>query len=122
MRDRSDGPQADTLVLCYHAISARWPADLAVTLGRFQTQLEWLVTNGYRGATFSEAVLMPASARTVAVTFDDAFRSVFDHAAPLMASLGLPGTVFAVTDFVDSGRALTWPSLDRPVGRSGRTR
>jgi peptidoglycan/xylan/chitin deacetylase (PgdA/CDA1 family) len=33
-----------------------------------------------------------------------------------MASLGLPGTVFAVTDFADSGRPLAWEGIDECVG------
>jgi len=116
MRSSSPGRDADTLILCYHAVSARWPADLAVIDDRFREQLQWLVAHGYRGVTFSEAVRGGASVPTVAITFDDGFRSVFEQAAPLMASLGLPGTVFVVTDFVDSGRALVWPGIDCWVG------
>ena len=107
--------RSDTLILCYHAVSARWPADLAVTVDEFGEQLRWLVAHGYRGVTFSEAVRERAAGPTVAITFDDGYRSVLEHAAPLMASLGLPGTAYVVTDFVDSGRTLTWPGIDRWV-------
>lgn len=112
MRSHSEDRAGDTLILCYHAISASWPADLAITLAQLRRQLEWLVRHGYRGATFSEAVTAHASGPTVAVTFDDAFATVLEHAAPVLASLGLPGTVFVVTDFADSGRTLAWDGID----------
>jgi len=104
--------EGDTLILCYHAISGRWPAALAITLAQLREQLEWLLARGYRGVTFSEAVTSQRSWPAVAITFDDAFSSVLDQAFPVMASLGLPGTVFVVTDFGDSGRPLEWPGID----------
>jgi len=39
---------SDILVLCYHAISDRWPADLAVTPAQLERQLGYLVGRGYR--------------------------------------------------------------------------
>jgi peptidoglycan/xylan/chitin deacetylase (PgdA/CDA1 family)/CelD/BcsL family acetyltransferase involved in cellulose biosynthesis len=67
------------------------------------------VSRGWQGATFTDAVLAPAHRRTLAVTFDDAFDSVRTLAAPILAELGLPGTVFVATDW--PGRALQWPEV-----------
>jgi peptidoglycan/xylan/chitin deacetylase (PgdA/CDA1 family) len=103
-----DGYHDSLLVLEYHAVSETWPADLAVTPDQLQRQLEWLVGRGYTGATFSEAVTSSHSGQTLVVTFDDAYVSVLELARPILASLGLPGTVFVVTDFADSGRPLDW--------------
>jgi peptidoglycan/xylan/chitin deacetylase (PgdA/CDA1 family) len=99
------------LALCYHAVSERWPAALSVTPAALRQQLTWLLSRGWRGATFTEAVLAPASSRTLAVTFDDGFDSVRTLAAPVLAELGLPATVFVATDWV--GRAMRWPELAR---------
>ncbi len=96
------------LVLEYHAVSETWEADLAVTPAQLRRQLEWLVRHGYTGVTFSEAVLSASPGRTVVVTFDDAYLSVLELAYPILSSLGLPGTVFAVTDFAEDGRPLRW--------------
>ena len=106
----------DVLVLCYHAFSDRWPASLAVPQPSLRAQLEFLVGRGYRGATFREAVAAPPHSRTLAVTFDDAFLSVLEHAEPVLSNLGLPGTVFVATDFADSGRPLSWPGIDEWSG------
>jgi peptidoglycan/xylan/chitin deacetylase (PgdA/CDA1 family) len=104
-----NGYSDSILVLEYHAVSETWPADLAVTPAQLHDQLEWLVGRGYAGATFSDAVTSRPFGRTLVVTFDDAYLSVLEHARPILASLGLPGTVFVVTDFADSGRPLDWP-------------
>lgn len=98
-----------TLVLCYHAISERWGAALSVGPGALRRQLSRLLARGWVGTTFTEAVLAPAHGRTLAVTFDDAFDSVRTLAAPVLAELGLPGTVFVATDW--PGRSLGWPEV-----------
>lgn len=103
---------SDVLVLCYHAVSERWDADLSSTPRQLREQLELLVRRGYRGTTFTDAVTRPQRGRVVAVTFDDAFRSVLDLAKPILDSLGLPATVFAVADFAASGRPLSWPGVE----------
>jgi peptidoglycan/xylan/chitin deacetylase (PgdA/CDA1 family) len=100
------------LVLCYHAVSERWPAPLSVRPGRLEAQLRLLRRRGYRGATFYDAVTSPPAAKTMAVTFDDAFRSVLDLAFPILARAGVPGTVFVPTGFADSGRPLHWTGID----------
>lgn len=104
---------SDVVVLCYHAVSESWPDSLAVTPGKLRAQLEWLVRRGYRGATFSDALTAPPARRTLAVTFDDAYSSVADLAYPILSELGLPGTVFAVSDFCDGSRLLAWPEIER---------
>ncbi|HUT77617.1 MAG TPA: polysaccharide deacetylase family protein [Polyangia bacterium] len=104
---------SDVLVLCYHAVSAEWPAGLSVTPERLEAHLAGLLARGYRGATFRDAVLNPPATRTVAVTFDDAYRSVLDLAAPILRRLGIPGTVFVPTAFAGSEQAMAWPGIDQ---------
>lgn len=107
----------DLLVLCYHALSERWSAMLSVTPSQFESQLTWIVRRGYRGSTFTDAISSrSAGGRTVVVTFDDAFLSVKELAFPVMRRLGLPGTVFAPTAYIDEGRPLAWPGTDEWLG------
>jgi peptidoglycan/xylan/chitin deacetylase (PgdA/CDA1 family) len=109
----------DVLVLCLHAVSPRWPADLSITPERLERLLTGLVRRGYRGATFRDAVSAPTAPRTVAVTFDDAYRSVIELAFPILKQLGLPGTVFVPTDWAGAEKPMVWPGIDHWVG--GRT-
>ena len=106
----------DVLVLCYHAVSPTWTADLSVTPDALERQLRLLVDRGYRGATLSEAVRGTEADRTLVVTFDDAYRSVGTLAAPILAKLGLPGTVFVPTNWPDRGLPMTWPGIDHWLG------
>jgi len=99
-----------SLVLGYHAVSEAWPAPLSVTPAALRRQLELLLSRGWTATTFTEAVLHPPAARTFAVTFDDGFDSVRRHAAPLLAELAIPGTLFVPTDW--PGRSLRWPGVE----------
>ena len=104
------------LVLCYHAVSDRWPSPLAVSAEQLERQLLHLVRRGYRGTTFERAVTSPPAQKTLAVTFDDGYRSVVTNALPVLERLGLPGTVFVPTDFVDRDLPMSWPGIDHWIG------
>ena len=100
------------LVLCYHAISPDWPAQLSTTQDRFARQLRHLRRRGWTGTTFHDAITGPPRRKVVAVTFDDAFRSVATLAKPVLDALGWPATVFVASDFPGTGE-LRWPGIDQ---------
>lgn len=104
---------SQVIVLCYHAVSSNWPAALSVTPESLRSQLRKLVRRGWRGVTFSEAVLGSPNGRTLAVTFDDAFLSVLERARPILQELGLPATVFVPTGFVEHRVRLQWPGIEQ---------
>ena len=106
---------SDVVVLCYHAVSPDWPAQMSVTPERFEQQLKLLVGRGYRGATFAQAATAPPHPRTVAVTFDDGLRSVLERAFPVLERLGLKATVFVPTDLVGA-EPLSWAGVERWAG------
>jgi peptidoglycan/xylan/chitin deacetylase (PgdA/CDA1 family) len=56
--------------------------------------------------------------RTAAVSFDDGYRGVFDHARPVLQELQLPATVFVVTDAPASAEPFWWdhPETMRQAG------
>lgn len=54
------------------------------------------------------------SARMVAITFDDGFRSMYDWGFPVLRRYGFPATVFLVTDYC--GRTNSWPSQPPHIG------
>ena len=106
----------DVLVLCYHAVSERFRAPLSVTPEAFERQLQMLVRAGFEGATFEEAVRAPR-ARTVAITFDDAYLSVLELGKPLLDAVGFPATVYAPTAYLDTPeRPLSWDGIDNWIG------
>jgi peptidoglycan/xylan/chitin deacetylase (PgdA/CDA1 family) len=107
---------SDRLVLCYHAVSERWPATLAVTPARLEEQLFFLARRGYAARTFSAALEQPDAGRALAVTFDDAYRSVFEQAFPVLRALHMPATVFVPTDLVATGAPMRWPGIEQWLG------
>lgn len=107
---------SDVLILSYHAVSEDWPAAISVTPDRFERQLSLLLDRGYRSITFHEAVTSPPRGRTVAVTFDDAYRSVLELAFPVLSRLGMHATVFVPTDLIGTGAPMSWPGIDHWLG------
>jgi peptidoglycan/xylan/chitin deacetylase (PgdA/CDA1 family) len=103
----------DVVVLCYHALSPTWNAAMSTTPERFERQIATLVRHGYRGVTFAEAVGAASGARMMAITFDDAYRSVLELAQPILERYGVVASVFAPTDFIGSERPMRWPGIER---------
>lgn len=104
------------VILCYHNVAQ--PGDcrmgepgLHVPRDRFEWQMRWLVDH-YRVVTLREFVdrmTAGASLRSVAaITFDDGYAGVFEHAAPVLQALGLPATVFVVADAVGRPAGFWW--------------
>ncbi len=54
--------------------------------------------------------------KAVAVTFDDAYRSVGTLAKPILDGLGWPATVFVPSDWPSRGAPMTWPGIDEWLG------
>jgi peptidoglycan/xylan/chitin deacetylase (PgdA/CDA1 family) len=103
---------SEVLVLCYHAISPTWAAPLALSPELFERQMTMLLRRGWRATTFRNAVQDPPAAKSLAVTFDDAFASVYEQAYPILSSLGMPATVFAPTSFMSEPQPLHWSGID----------
>jgi peptidoglycan/xylan/chitin deacetylase (PgdA/CDA1 family) len=51
----------------------------------------------------------------VAITFDDGYRCLLEHALPVLAEYELPSTVFCCADVVSGRRALWWDLLERAI-------
>ena len=99
------------LILTYHAIAAG-PPPLFVEPTLLARQLDCIIDSGANVLTVSElastlrAGTLPP--RAVVLTFDDAFASVADAAAPLLAERGLHATLFCVSGHL--GGLSNWPS------------
>jgi peptidoglycan/xylan/chitin deacetylase (PgdA/CDA1 family) len=115
-KPRNPGLSRDRLVLCYHAIASGWDAPLAVEESAFEEHVSSLVDRGYRGVTFGEVMTASAEDKVVAITFDDAYRSVHRRALPILEKHGLVATVFAPSAFIGSERPMSWPGIDRWLG------
>lgn len=106
-------------ILCYHAVDPTWRSPLAVRPEEFDAQIGWLASK------FEVLPLEQAAGRldrryrlpkgVAAITFDDGFRSVLDHALPVLRRHGVPATVFVVAEtLTPEGRAVDWVDTPPP--------
>jgi peptidoglycan/xylan/chitin deacetylase (PgdA/CDA1 family) len=86
-----------------------------VTPNRLREQVGGFLRQGFQPLGFSEA-LRSDQKKVLAVTFDDAYRSVPDLALPVLAELGVVGTVFVPTAEVEEGALRVWPGIEQWVG------
>jgi peptidoglycan/xylan/chitin deacetylase (PgdA/CDA1 family) len=106
----------DQIVLCYHALSPTWEADLSTTPQLFEAQIQTLLRRGYRPQRFTELIEQPRVPRAFAVTFDDGYSSVLELGLPILARLGVPATLFVPTDHIATGRPMSWPGIEEWLG------
>jgi peptidoglycan/xylan/chitin deacetylase (PgdA/CDA1 family) len=64
----------------------------------------------------------PDGERFVALTFDDGYRDVAEHAAPVLRREGVPYIVYVASDFAEGRGILWWKVLEEVVRRSDHMR
>jgi peptidoglycan/xylan/chitin deacetylase (PgdA/CDA1 family) len=109
-------------VLVYHRFRAgsgsRNPME--VSQASFRAQMALLRDEGYRVIPMRDLVEFLAGRRalpkkSVVVTIDDGYRSVYTIAFPVLREFGFPATLFVYTDFVKGGLGLDWAELREMV-------
>jgi peptidoglycan/xylan/chitin deacetylase (PgdA/CDA1 family) len=99
-------------ILCYHKIEPR--RELGVTRlspKRFARQIERLARSGWRTLTLGEVIACArgerrAAANELAITFDDAYRGLREHAFSVLAAQGFSAVCFVITEY--AGRLNRW--------------
>lgn len=101
-------------ILMYHEIGTG-PNSLYVSAENFRAQMNYLYNSGYHTVTMANAQEMLVNekipAKTVVLTFDDGYRSIYTRAWPIMQEFGFTGTVFVCTDFSCRANYLTWEEI-----------
>lgn len=111
------------VVVMYHRIGeeASFPST-SVTEDQFEAHMALLEDGGYTVWPLARLAAALKSGhdipdRTVAITFDDAYRSIYDIAWPRLKKAGFPFTMFVATKSVDSAAAgfMSWDQLREMV-------
>jgi peptidoglycan/xylan/chitin deacetylase (PgdA/CDA1 family) len=116
----------DLPILMYHRIGPVSPGlpavtrTLTVSPEDFAGQMEWLHRHGYHAVSQLQVFRAleqgrPLPPRPVMITFDDGYRDVLWHAAPVLHRLHMPATEYVISGRVSNGDPsfLTWPQLGR---------
>ncbi len=112
-------PDDRLLIVMYHDIAedsqakpgpGGWVGRL--TRKHFAAQVE-AFCRWYRVRTVGQALSelndsAKAKKRTVAITFDDGYQSVYSNAFPILKQHGVPATIFPLTDWIDGKMTLWW--------------
>jgi peptidoglycan/xylan/chitin deacetylase (PgdA/CDA1 family) len=91
-------------------------------LQRFRRQLEVAIQRGYRFVPAERVARGGGSSGELAITFDDGLTSVATNAAPILAELRIPWTLFVVSDWAagrhpfGDGVMLGWRDIERLAG------
>ncbi|MEJ2508420.1 MAG: polysaccharide deacetylase family protein [Gammaproteobacteria bacterium] len=109
---------AHAVALVYHRFGESKYPSTDITLERFDAQLDYLANNGYTVWPLARIVRYlkddkPMPDKTIAITIDDAFESVYTQAYPRLKARGWPFTVFVSTDAVDRhfDAFMTWDQM-----------
>jgi peptidoglycan/xylan/chitin deacetylase (PgdA/CDA1 family) len=106
-------------ILCYHAVQPGWHSPMSVAPEVLDRQCSWLGRHR-RVLPLTEAVhRLDVHGRLprgeAALTFDDGFRSLHQHALPVLARHRLPATVFLVArTLTPPGQPVDWVDPPRP--------
>lgn len=105
-------------VLTYHRFSKDCSSPLCVSSQTFDKQMRYLKENNYHVITPADLLAFleykqGLPKKSVMITMDDGYRSVYTYAYPILKRYGFTATLFVYTDFIGvSKMAITWAQLD----------
>jgi peptidoglycan/xylan/chitin deacetylase (PgdA/CDA1 family) len=96
------------VILVYHHVDASTPRSTSVTPDRFDAHLRTLEDGGFSVVSLDSVFAAVTSGesvpdKSVVITFDDAYESVYTTAWPSLAQRGWPFTIFVSTYSVEQG-------------------
>lgn len=103
----------DLLIIYYHEIVGENEgySYQKMEVNKFEKQMEYLSANGYQTIFFSQ-IENNLPNKTVIVSFDDGFRTVYQNAAPIMRRYGIKGNIYLPTHYIGlDEHFMTWPMV-----------
>jgi peptidoglycan/xylan/chitin deacetylase (PgdA/CDA1 family) len=111
-------------VLCYHQFSENETDRMTVSRRAFAEQMKFLKDGGYQVIRLDQLLdfmdfKTQIPKKSVVITIDDGWRSVYDIAYPILKQYGYPATLFTYTDLIVGGaKTLNWDMI-REMSRHG---
>jgi peptidoglycan/xylan/chitin deacetylase (PgdA/CDA1 family) len=120
-------PQSSAVVVMYHRFGESVHPSTNISLDQFEAHLAELSKPQYNVLPIPEIITrlkakQPLSGRTVGISIDDAFLSVYAEAFPRLKKAGFPFTLFVATNPVDRrfGGYMSWDQI-RELKKAGAT-
>lgn len=109
---------SNAVILMYHHIADDTPASTSVTLEQFDAHLDYLHQQNFQVWPLSKLIThwqtqQPIPEKTVILTADDAYISLYTHAFPRLAHYGWGMTVFVNAEPIDKGyrNFMSWQQM-----------
>jgi peptidoglycan/xylan/chitin deacetylase (PgdA/CDA1 family) len=103
-------------VLVYHNFSKIRSEKMTLSKDDFDAQMKYLKQKNYHVISLDQLMEFldykeQLPEKSIVITFDDAWRSAYDIALPILIKYGFPATFFIYTDFIGGGKALSWEDI-----------
>lgn len=112
-------------ILQYHHVDETTPFSTSVTPAQFQEHLDYLQNEGFQVIDLGSGLnaLRAGNSlpdKAVAITFDDAYKNIYENGFPILKEKGFPFTVFINSDPIlkNNKNFLTWDDM-REMQRYG---
>lgn len=113
-------------IIGYHDLAENLPETaMRMHTSKFRKQMETIRQLGIKVITLEEFTAWkihgtPIPARSILITFDDGWKSVYTDAFPILKEFGFPYTVFLYKNYVDGGgKALTTAMIQEMLAAGG---
>ena len=92
-------PVKSAVIIQYHHVDTQSPAVTSVTPDQFAEQMQYLAEHNFNVIPLSELISalkaqQPLPKKTIAITFDDGYKSTLENAHPILKQHGFPYAVF----------------------------
>jgi peptidoglycan/xylan/chitin deacetylase (PgdA/CDA1 family) len=110
-------------VLSYHNLSPAESSKMTVSQEMFEQQMRLLKEKGYRVISLDQffdflEFKTPLLPKSVVITIDDGWRSMYEIVFPILKKYGYPAALFIYTDMVtDTPKTLSWGLLQEMAGQ-----
>ena len=132
-KSQSAGKQADkpatsdarVTVLGYHDFSSTKDAtEMLITTGKFRRQMQAIKDLGLEVISLEEFIAWKngkknISDRSVLITIDDGWKSIYTEAFPILKKMGFPFTIFLYTNYVNGGSDALTTAMIKEMQKHG---
>ncbi|GJM14631.1 MAG: polysaccharide deacetylase [Pseudohongiella sp.] len=113
------------VILAYHHVATDTPPSTSISPADFKAHLDYLTANDFNVMALDE-MLGPLRRgeeipeKSIALTFDDGYTSIYTTAFPMLQEYGFPFTLFLSTQPIDDGQAnyMSWENI-REMSQAG---
>jgi len=110
------------VIVQYHHVDTGTPPSTTISPDDFRRHLQYLHDNGFHVMALDDMLAALRNReqipdRSIAITFDDGYLSIYENAFPLLVEFGFPFTLFVSTQPIDDNQPgfMDWDQINEMV-------